>query len=61
MYVHSLTFYFVLECSQLPMSRLFQVHSKETEPHIYTYPFSPKLPTYPGFHVASSRVPCAAQ
>ena len=28
---------------------------------LYTYPFSPKLPSHPGCHVALSRVSCAIQ
>ena len=30
------------------MLRLFQVDSKGTQPHIYVYPFSPKLPFHSG-------------
>ena len=28
---------------------------------VYTYPFSPKLPSHPGCHITLSRVPCAIQ
>ena len=28
----------------------FQVLSKATQPNIYMYPFSPKLPSHPGCH-----------
>ena len=31
--------------------------SGETQPYIYTYSFSPKLPSYPGCHITLSRVP----
>ena len=37
-----LTFYFILEYSQLTMLWWFQVDSKWTQPYIYVYPFSPK-------------------
>ena len=40
------TFYFILEYSRLTMLRWFQVNSKGTQPFIYTYPFSPKLPSH---------------
>ena len=36
-------------------------HSKGTQPYIYMYPFSPKLPSHPGCHTTLSRVPCAVQ
>ena len=39
----------------------FQVDSKGTQPYIYIYPFSPKLPSYPDCHVTLSRVPCVTQ
>ena len=39
----------------------FQVHSKGTQPYIYMYPFFPKLPSHPGYHITLSRVPCAIQ
>ena len=35
--------------------------SKGTQPSMYTYPFSPKLPSHPGCHTILSRVPCAVQ
>jgi len=38
-----------------------QVNTEGTQPHVYMYPFSPKLPSHPGRHVTSSRVPCAVQ
>ena len=35
--------------------------SKGTQPYTYMYPFSPKLPSHPGCHIALSRVACALQ
>ena len=32
-----------------------------SQPYIYMYPFSPKLPSHLGCHIALSRVPCAVQ
>ena len=29
-----------------------------TQPYIYVYPFSPRLPSHPGCHITWSRVPC---
>lgn len=37
------------------------MNSKETQPYIYTYPFSPKLPCLSDCHITSSRVPGALQ
>ena len=51
-----LTFYFILEYSQLTMLLQFQVDSKGTQPYIYMYPFSPKSPSHPGCHITLSRV-----
>ena len=31
--------------------------SKGTQPYVYVYPFSPRLPSHPGCHIALSRVP----
>ena len=59
--VFYLTFYFVLGNSQLTMLWQFQVGNKGTQPYIYMYPFSPKLPSHPGCHITLSRVPCALQ
>ena len=53
------SFYVVLGYSRLTMLWLFRGHSKGTQPHIYMYPFSPKCPFYPGWHIILSRVPCA--
>ena len=53
------TFNFILGNSQLTMLWQFQVDSKGTQPYTYVYPFSPKLPSYPGCHIPLSRVPCA--
>ena len=55
-----LTFYFVLEYSQLTMLRWFQVSSKGTHPCIYIYIFSPKLSSYPGCLITLSRIPCSS-
>ena len=33
--------------------------SKGTQSYIFMYPFSPKLHSYPGYHITLSRVPCA--
>ena len=30
-----------------------------TQPFIYMYPFSPRLPSHPGHNMTLSRVPCA--
>ena len=56
-----LTFYFILEHSRLTMLWEFHVNSKGTRTYIYMDPFSPKLPSHPGFHIIWSRVPCALQ
>ena len=55
------TFYFVLGYSRLTMLWQFQVNREGTQPHIYVYPFSPKLPSQPGCHITLSRVPCATR
>ena len=34
-------------------------NSEGTQPYIYMYPFSPKLPSHPSCHIALSSVPCA--
>ena len=34
----------------------FQVNSKGTQPDMYMYPFSPRLPSHPGCHVTPSRM-----
>ena len=54
-------FYFVLEYSRLTMLWWFQVNSEGTQPHIYMYPFSPKLPSHLGYPITLSRVFCAMQ
>ena len=59
--IAQLTFYFVLEYSWLTNNDClwqFQVNSKGTQPYIYMYSFSPKLPSHPGCHITLSRVPC---
>ena len=56
-----LTFYFILEYSLLTMLWWFQVGSKGTQPYIYMYPFSSKLPSHPACHIILSGVPCAIQ
>ena len=40
--------YFILEYSWLAMLWYFQVNIEETQTYMYMYPFSPKLPSYPG-------------
>ena len=40
---------------------IFKVNSEGTQPYIYMYPFSPKLPSHPGSHITLHRVPCAIQ
>ena len=37
----------------------FHVNHGGTQPHMYMYPFSPKLPSHPGWHITLSRAPCA--
>ena len=37
------------------------VDSKETQPFIYMYPFSPKLSSHPGCNITFDRVPPAIQ
>ena len=32
-----------------------------TQPYIYMFSFSPKLPSHPGCHTTLSRAPCAMQ
>ena len=57
-----LSFYFILEYSwSITVLCYFQVDSKGTQPYLYMYPFSPKLPSHPGCHMTLSRVPCAIQ
>ena len=52
-------FYFVLSWFTTLWS--FQANSEGTQPYIYMYPFSPKVPSYPGCHITLNRVPCAIQ
>ena len=54
-----LTFYFILEYSQLTTLWQVQIDSKGTQPHIHMYPFSPKPLSYPDCHITLSRDPCA--
>ena len=54
-------YYFVLEYSQLTMLSQSQVNSLGTQPCTYLHPFSPKLPSHPGWLITLSRVPRAAQ
>ena len=44
--------YFVLRSNLLTMLWQFQMHSKGTQPYINMFPFSPKLPSNPGRHLA---------
>ena len=37
------------------------MNSRGVQPSISMYPFSPKLPSHPGCHVALSRVPCTVR
>ena len=37
------------------------MNSEGTQPHIYIYPFSLKLPSHPGWHITLRRVPRAIQ
>ena len=50
-------FYFVSGYSRLTMLWQFQLNNQGTQPYIYMYPFSPKLPSHPGCHITLSRVP----
>ena len=50
------TFYFVLGYSQLAMLWWFQVNSEGTQPYVYMYPFSPKLPSHPVCHITLSQL-----
>ena len=45
--------------TELSWTEQFQVDCKGTQPHIYMYPFSAKLPSYPGYYITLSRVACA--
>ena len=47
--------------SWLTALRWFQVDREGTQPYIYMYPFSPKLPFHQGCHITLSRVPCGIQ
>ena len=38
---------------------IFSGGQEGTEPYIYMYPFSPKLPSHPGCHITLSTVSCA--
>ena len=55
------TFYFVLGYSSLTMLWSFQLNSEGTQLYIYVYPFSPRPPSHPGWHITLSRVPYAIQ
>ena len=44
-------FFCFLEYSWSTMLWRFQVHSRATQPYIYMYPFSPKLPFHVGCHI----------
>ena len=62
--VCSLSFFqkhFVLGCCRLTMLWCVWVNSEGTQPYMCVYPFSPKPPSHPGWHIALSRVPCAIQ
>ena len=47
--------------SWLTTLQWFQGDSEGTQPYIYMYPFSPKLPFHQGCHITLSRVPCGIQ
>ena len=54
------TFYFVLGV-ELMSNVIVSVNSEGTQPYIYMYPFSPKLPSYPACDITLSRVLCVIQ
>ena len=55
------TLYFMLEYSWLnTVVRVSGGHQRE-QPYVYMYPFSPRLPSYPGCPITLSRVLCALQ
>ena len=60
-YICFLFLYFLLCIGVLPINNIVIVSSKqqETQPDIYMYPFSPKLPSHPVFQITVNRVPCA--
>ena len=35
------------------------MNSEGTKSHTHMYPFSPKVPSNPGYHITLSRVPCS--
>ena len=37
----------------------FQMNSKGTQPYLYMYALSPRLPSHSGCHMTLSRVPCS--
>ena len=53
-------FYFVLEYSWITNNVVIVSDEQQgTQPYIHIYPFSVKLPSHPGCHTTSSRVPWA--
>ena len=53
-------FYFVLEYCWITNNVVIVSDEQQgTQPYIHIYPFSLKLPSHPGFHATSSRVPWA--
>ena len=53
-----LTFYFTLKSSRLTMLWQFRVHSRATQPYLYTYPFSPNSPPLQTAHNIEQRSLC---
>ena len=53
-----LIFYFILGYSRLIVSGEQQ---RDSAVSIYTFPFSPRLPSHPGCLITLNRVPCAIQ
>ena len=49
---------FILEYSWLPTLWWFEMDNIATQPYIYMEPFSPKLPSHPGYRMTLSRGPC---
>ena len=48
----TLNILFCFGINRLTMLWEFQVNSEETQPYIYMYPFSPKLPSHPGCSIS---------
>ena len=51
----------VMLSNHLILCHPLQMHNKGLQPYVHMYPFSFKLPSYPGCHITLNRLPCAIQ